>query len=368
VGIAAITVALGEVATRAVLDIEPLTTESLVWKPHPRWGWAHRALARDEFVKLATHQTIEINSRGLREREIPYEKPSGTYRILVLGDSAAVGFEVAPEDVYTRVAESLLRERGYPVQFVNAGHRGYGTDQSLLYLMDEGVHYAPDLVLYHWTRNDVDDNVTIHRPYRRFGKGYFDFDGGDGLVLRGVPVPPYPYDKNLRVGPDGQVVELDVSLLDRVVLWSRDAIICRSAFATALVHVLAALPQLASTIRGASSYEDFSDVSRTLDRSSRRFRVTAALVGEMRRVSERAGAEFRMIGAGDPWSRALREELELPDLGVYALFFWSRPHNQRIHVPFDLHLNELGHRLYGEALATALADSGLLPNPTGGTR
>src|SRR4051794_26480600 len=37
---------------------------------------------------------VTINSRGLREAEIPYEKAPGTYRILALGDSLTFGWGV----------------------------------------------------------------------------------------------------------------------------------------------------------------------------------------------------------------------------------------------------------------------------------
>src|SRR5262245_40825317 len=35
-----------------------------------------------------------INSKGLRDDEIPYEKPAGEYRILVCGDSFTLGYTV----------------------------------------------------------------------------------------------------------------------------------------------------------------------------------------------------------------------------------------------------------------------------------
>jgi hypothetical protein len=191
--VGAVTLLVCEIALRAFLGIEPLTTEALVWQHHPRWGWAHRPNSEDRFVKPGCRQDIHINSLGLREREIGHAKPPGTFRVLVLGDSFVAGFEVPAEAVFTRVAERWLNERGARVEFVNAGHRGWGTDQSLLFLGDEGLRYEPDLVLYQWTENDRDDNATVHRPFRRFGKGWFDLDAAGRLVLRGVPVPEYPY-------------------------------------------------------------------------------------------------------------------------------------------------------------------------------
>jgi lysophospholipase L1-like esterase len=361
-----VTLAVCELALRLVLDIQPLTTEALVWQHHPRWGWSHRPGSEDLFVKPGCRQQVRINSLGLREREIGHEKTPGVFRILALGDSFVAGFEVAAEDVFTRAAERWLNEHGARVEFVNAGHRGWGTDQSLLFLGDEGVRYAPDLVLYQWTENDRDDIATVHRPFRRFGKGWFDLDPAGGLVLRGVPVPEFPYDHNLRVGEDGEVHELPVSRGVRAQMWIRDHTVVRSSTATALVLIASALPQLRAGLGRAGSYGDFRDAAFALDRGTRLFRVTAALVTEMRRVSREAGAEFRMLGPQGGWAAALKDAAGLPDLGEHARYRASIPEGARTQIPLDPHMNALGHRLYGEALARALVEDGLVPTPPPG--
>jgi hypothetical protein len=139
---------VAELAARWIWGFKPLTPAYFIFEHDPRRGWRHTPGAEDTFVKLGFQQPIKINSRGLREREIPYEKTPGVTRVLAIGDSNVAGFEVPAEKVWVRVTESILRERGYNVEFINAGHRGYGTDQSLLFLMDEGLKYQPDLVLY----------------------------------------------------------------------------------------------------------------------------------------------------------------------------------------------------------------------------
>lgn len=362
--IVALTLGGGELIGRA-LGIRPLTTESLLWRDHPRWGWFHQAGAEDLFVKPGFSQRVRINERGLRERPIPYEKPAGLFRVLVVGDSSVVSFEVAPEDVFTRLAEDRLRELGYPVQFVNGGVRGYGTDQALLFLEEEGLRYEPDLVLYKWTNNDDEDNATVHRPFRRYGKPWFGLDDAGDLVLRGVPVPRYPYPANLRVDEDGEVRELEVGSREVATLWLRDHVLCRSAFGTGLLKVALSLPGMVRPLMRMGSYNEADDVPSALDRDSHLFRVTAALVRRMERSSREAGAAFRMIGAEGSWGEALLETTGLPDLGVTRTWQARRPPDRPVHVPYDPHWNELGHRLYAEALVEALRETDLLPAPTG---
>lgn len=358
-----LTVGVGEAVARWAFGVQPLTTESLVWKHHPRWGWFHEAGAEDSFVKPGFVQHVRINARGLRERDIPYEKPPGLYRVLVVGDSSVVSFEVPPEAVFTRVAERVLRDRGHDVQFVNGGVRGYGTDQALLFLEEEGLRYRPDLVLYKWTGNDRENNVTIHRPFRKYGKAWFALDPAGEPVLRGVPVPHYPYRVDLRVGPDGEPVEHEVDLRSAATLWLRDHVLCRSAFGAGLLKVALALPGTVRPLVEMGTYPDAEDAPEELDRGEYRFRVTAALVRRMARSAREAGADFRMISTGDPYARSVLDAAGLQPLGEARRWRSSLPEDRSIQMPFDPHWNELGHRIYGEALAEALADSGLLPAP-----
>jgi hypothetical protein len=360
IAILALTLALGELVARFVFGVRPLETEALVWEPHPRWGWFHKPAAEAVFVKPGFSQHIRINSKGLRERELPYEKAPGARRVLVIGDSSVVSFEVPPEAAFPRVAEDLLRARGYDVEFVNGGVRGYGTDQALLFLRDEGLRYAPDLVLYKWTDNDRDDNATVHRPFRRFAKPYFDVAQDGALTLHGTPVPEYPYAANVRVAADGRARELPIPLSIRATLWFRDVALCRSAFATGLLKIAMGAPELGRSLVGIGSYNDARDVSEAPDPSNRLFRATVEMVREMERVSRAAGAEFRMIGTAGPWGRAVREAAGLPDLGDLARFHARVPEGATLFVPYDPHLNELGHRLYAEAVSESLEAAGLL--------
>jgi hypothetical protein len=87
---------LAELAARTILDVRPLTSDFHFFEYHPRWGWAYRRDAEGLFVRLGFEQPIQINSRGLREREIAYEKAPGVTRVLVIGDSNVAGFEVNP--------------------------------------------------------------------------------------------------------------------------------------------------------------------------------------------------------------------------------------------------------------------------------
>jgi hypothetical protein len=352
---------VAELGARWIWGFKPLTPAYFIFEYHPRWGWRHTPGAEGTFVKLGFQQPIQINSRGLREREIPYEKPAGVARVLAVGDSNVAGFEVPVDKVWVRVTESILRERGYNVEFINAGHRGYGTDQSLLFLTDEGMKYQPDLVLYFWSTNDIDDNITIHRPYRKYGKGYFDLDASGALTLKDVPIPDFELTEGIRVDDDGTLQRVEVPGYLRATLFLRDALTTRSAFATAMVYLVARMPEFTGKVMDASTFGDFRGLDETnADLDTRAFRVTSALVREMQRVAGEQGARVQIIGVRGEWPKALRKQAGMPELGIFTNFWRSVPDPVAIRTPYDPHWNELGNRLYAEALADGLMRSGFL--------
>ena len=118
---------------------------------------------------------VKINSNGLRDREHQKPKPSGTFRIAVLGDSYAEAMQVPMEDTFWKVLELELQTcqafQGRQIEVINFGVAGYGTAQELLTLRHRGWDYSPDLVLLAFlSGNDLRNNVRAleqdpMRPY-----------------------------------------------------------------------------------------------------------------------------------------------------------------------------------------------------------
>ena len=185
-----------------------LAARALHWWPDPffqpdeRFGYFHIPGAEGWWVNAEVpgeFQTpVRINAKGLRDREYPYEKPEGTYRVLVLGDSFADALEVPLEDSFQEVLEVYLNERlDRPVEVINGGVWGYGNDQELLFYRLEGRKYQPDLVLLAF--QSTSDVLENHREMetRYMGREYKPFfvlnDGELELVnfpFRVEPEPP----------------------------------------------------------------------------------------------------------------------------------------------------------------------------------
>jgi hypothetical protein len=103
---------------------------------------------------------IRTNSRGIRsDEEIAYEKPEGLKRIVVLGDSFGMGYEVNIEDTFLNRMNDKLEKHGKKVQIINLSVSGHGNAEELIMLENEGIKYHPDIILLCWHASDFDDNV-----------------------------------------------------------------------------------------------------------------------------------------------------------------------------------------------------------------
>jgi lysophospholipase L1-like esterase len=102
---------------------------------------------------------VQINQRGLRDREFPLEKPEGVYRILVLGDSMTFGWGAQQDQTYPKRFERMLNDRaGEPARFevINSGVGNYNTVQEVTYFRERGIQYDPDMVILGYYINDAE--------------------------------------------------------------------------------------------------------------------------------------------------------------------------------------------------------------------
>ena len=167
-----------------------------IWRYDTHLGWEHIPEARATWEGRDFNVPVEINSKGLRDREYEYRKAERVFRILAFGDSYLEGWGARQEDVVTEVLERHLNDRndGIPYEVINCGVAGYGTDQELLFFQREGIRYDPDLILLFFYVNDVWNNYSNRGIGSERGyKPYFEIARNGKLILRGVPVPKTSY-------------------------------------------------------------------------------------------------------------------------------------------------------------------------------
>jgi hypothetical protein len=169
------------------LPPEQLSHQQLFVQYDSLLGWRNIPNARGRMVSDEYARDLEYNERSMRGPVLPYEKPAGTLRVLLLGDSFVDGYT---EQLGDRVSEVLQRDltrgAGPNVEVIPMGTGGYSTDQELLWLESEGLRYHPDVVVLMFHPNDVWYNTSGR--YWRGSKPRFVRVGGK-LELENVPVP-----------------------------------------------------------------------------------------------------------------------------------------------------------------------------------
>lgn len=148
---------------------------------HPTRGWALKPNL-DGFPMIGDRR-LTTNSRGLRSpSEFAYQSASGRFRVLILGDSFTFGEEVSDQDSYPAVLSGLLPHS----EILNLGVHGYGLDQMLLYLKEEGILYRPDTVVLGYVDEDIYRDILNFRDY---AKPRFKTRNDGTLELQNVPIP-----------------------------------------------------------------------------------------------------------------------------------------------------------------------------------
>lgn len=141
-------------------------------------GWSIKPDLID--MPVFTGKVLNSNSKGIRgKNEYEYGK-SPKKRILILGDSFTFGEEVSDDETYSYYLQQALPYS----EVINFGVDGYGHDQMLIYLKEEGIKYKPDIIMLGFVNMDMARNIS---EFYSYSKPRFRVLGGK-LKLENSPV------------------------------------------------------------------------------------------------------------------------------------------------------------------------------------
>jgi lysophospholipase L1-like esterase len=314
-------IALSEIMLR-LLSFKPMYVSperDRFWKYDSLLGWAHEPGQEGIFQTLQFRTVVRINENGLRDREHSYERQNDIERILVLGDSFAWGYGVEDPERFSQLLEESLG-----VEVINAGVSGYSTDQELLWYQNEGIKYETDLVILVLSGNDPGDN---HRQLVNtiYHKPKFVLEDGQPVPI-GQPVT--------KISPLGKFVY---------------KLSQRSALVLFLSQRYFDLLSLYNKAKGPPEYENLPTSGVRAEREP--FKLTLALIDEMRTIAELRKAKF-MIVATDRWwnhpSEATYQDFinALQTKEFLVLDVESMPgfDPAEMLIPDDGHWNQAGHK------------------------
>jgi hypothetical protein len=124
--------------------------EILFYKPRP---------GRCDFNNLEFSTVLTFDSKGFRQTSSPMQRDKdrpNSGRIIVLGDSQAMGWGVQDDETFASV---LAAEHGFEV--FNLAVSSYGTARELLRLQKEFDIQKGDIVVIQYHPNDVEENLAF---------------------------------------------------------------------------------------------------------------------------------------------------------------------------------------------------------------
>jgi len=155
---------IGVVGPLVVLEVVLRTTHlfgaRLSWsRPDPVLAYRYTPHRSYWYQKENDHPvTGVINGFGWRDRERTLEKPAGTVRVAVLGDSAVDGFHVELDSTFVALTERQLGREGHDVEVLNFGRSSMTQTEQLIILETEVLRFSPDVVaLFFMPANDIED-------------------------------------------------------------------------------------------------------------------------------------------------------------------------------------------------------------------
>ena len=138
-------VGLVEVLLILLYPIPYSLERNMYFEADPYTGYRHRPLAVGTYPN---HVPAKANSLGFRDAETTLEKPPGTFRILMLGDSFTVGANVEQSEAYPQVLERLLDSTSARrIEVINAGVGGYEPFHYAAFVEHYADNFDPDMLL-----------------------------------------------------------------------------------------------------------------------------------------------------------------------------------------------------------------------------
>jgi hypothetical protein len=292
-----------------------------------RLGWK----LRPGFRGLVHGTWTTVSDGGCRGRDHAAGKAPGRIRIVMLGDSITFGHRVRDDQTFS----ALLESRSGRFEVVNLGVEGYGTDQELIVLREEGLRRRPDVVVLNFCSNDVLNNA-LDRDHQdgRTPKPYFTQEG-DEIRL---------HDDGLRLRP-----------LRRVAQWLAD----ESHLYGRLGDLL---PRLQVAVRGS---EPPAHAPRLMDRPEA-VELSIRLVRRIAEESRQAGVRVLLVmHADEPGllgrSRLASRVSESPLLAELAVLDMAKRFRARglgvddVLLDYQGHLTPLGNLVVAQEIEVALA-------------
>ena len=127
------------------------------------WGYLHRPGHRARIQGVE----VVINEHGLRGPSTPTDKPAGTKRLLILGDSAVFGWGAPQDSIFPARLQRRFAAHDSSVEVIAAGVSSWNTRTEYEWLRARGLAFEPDVLVLLVVGNDADPIYVGHTDVPR---------------------------------------------------------------------------------------------------------------------------------------------------------------------------------------------------------
>jgi len=168
-----------------VAGFKPQVADPAIYAFDDTLGWVGKPNLVAHLLRGQDTIRYEINRWGFRDDQpIPWPAAQNRRRLMLLGDSYAMGYEIDKE---ARVSE-LLEKSDSTLLAYNFGIMGYSTDQELLVFKKYGPEIHPQIVTLFFCVNDI--YYSEQAQANNHPKPLFRLQPDDSLQLINAPLPP----------------------------------------------------------------------------------------------------------------------------------------------------------------------------------
>lgn len=141
---------------------------------HSHYAYGIGRMQTEEF-----NVVLRMNNIGMRDDDVALEKPAGSRRILVLGDSFMEGWGCERGEIFTDRLEAILEEKDPGAEVIAAGVASWSPLAEFCWLKHKGLALQPDAVVLAVDATDpAGDSFYVHRLVR-------DAEGRPDYIARG---------------------------------------------------------------------------------------------------------------------------------------------------------------------------------------
>jgi lysophospholipase L1-like esterase len=173
------------------LHVHKRFPQGMYCKPDPLFGWiglpnVSAVLSPPTAAKDMEDMRVSMNEEGFLDDSHLVSRSPGVNSLLFLGDSFTIGLGIPRTERFTDLIKNDIQPSW---AVMNMGMWGYSTGQELLVLEEEGLKYAPDVVVLCMFLDDFFCTNLFSVNDGMYIKPRFSLAANGELKLGNVPVP-----------------------------------------------------------------------------------------------------------------------------------------------------------------------------------